>query len=900
MRRFAIGVLVAVIAIISVSPYAYADRREYTLTGLKHPEAEKPKQGPSERDTEKPYADLIKDRVAIPGLFTFYQDTIANTMYMAIKPDQLNKVYLCGETMSKSEGVFFDNGMLTATYPFYFQRLGKKIMLMEKNLRFRADSTSSFRRAVEAGITDHLLASVKIESKPNDSGAVLIDPSALFVRDVENVNYFLGQAGQTGFSFDRDNSYFEKVKSFPENTEIDVKLHYRTNKPLNAVTMQNPYSMFHTYHYSLSTLPETDYVPRLADDRVGNFLTIYEDYSKFSPETPYVRYVERWNLKKKDPTAALSEPVEPIVYWVENTVPPEYKEWVAKGIEFWNPAFEKIGFKNAIVAKIMPDTASWDPADTRYNVVRWIMRPGAGYAVGPSRANPFTGQIYDADIRVSADFIRYMYNNAANWIRPLSFDGSTPEESSALDSIFPGGPENSEAELSRESAQEAAFGLNYLLASTDNLEQRDSLTKDYIHQYIVQLVAHEVGHTLGLRHNFKASSIYTLDQINDTAFTHKNSTLGTIMDYMPPNVAGRGKVQGDFYPTVPGPYDNWVIAYAYSEFGGKTPQDDTAKLNEIAQRSGDPLLTYGTDEDLGGMDPNRSVDPLCNTFDQGTDVMKYAALRIDQTRELWNVEMKDFEKPGQRYQKILTVFNTGWRPYTEATRWVPKFVGGIYHSRTHIGEPNGKLPFVPVAAVDQKRAVDFLNKYIFAADAFDLPAQLLNKLQPENLEDFEGTAWRMQQFDYPIHQMVLAQQRQALDKLYSPMTVGRLLNDEPLFAPGEPKYTMIDMFTDIRKGIWAEVIKPANVNSFRRQLQLVHLGDLIDIYLSGSRQYPADARSLAANDLDLIESASNRALVTPGLNDMTRAHLKEVLRQIASAKKAQRPYFPGQTLGAGD
>ncbi|HVP07447.1 MAG TPA: zinc-dependent metalloprotease, partial [Candidatus Acidoferrum sp.] len=677
MRRFAIGVLVAVIAIISVSPYAFADRREYTLTGLKHPEAEKPKQGPSERDTEKPYADLIKDRVAIPGLFTFYQDTVANTMYMAIKPSQFNKVFLCGETMSKAEGAFFDNGMLTSTYPFYLQREGKKIMLMEKNLRFRADSTSSFRRAVEAGITDHLLASVKIESKPNDSGAVLIDPSALFVRDAENVSYFLGQAGQTGFSFDRDNSYFEKVKSFPENTEIDVKLHYRTNKPLNAVTMQNPYSMFHTYHYSLSTLPETDYVPRLADDRVGNFLTIYEDYSKFSPETPYVRYVERWNLKKKDPTAALSEPVEPIVYWVENTVPQEYKEWVAKGIEFWNPAFEKIGFKNAIVAKIMPDTASWDPADTRYNVVRWIMRPGAGYAVGPSRANPFTGQIYDADIRVSADFIRYMYNNATNWIHPLSFDGSTTEQTGALDSIFPGGPASSEEELSRESAQEAAFGLNYLLASTDNLEQRDSLTKDYIHQYIVQLVAHEVGHTLGLRHNFKASSIYTLDQINDTAFTHKNSTLGTIMDYMPPNVAGRGKVQGDFYPTVPGPYDNWAIAYAYSDFGGKTPQDDTAKLNEIAQRAGDPLLAYGTDEDLGGMDPNRSVDPLCNTFDQGTDVIKFAALRIDQARELWNVEMKDFERPGQRYQKIMTVFSTGWRPYTEATRWVPKFVGGI-------------------------------------------------------------------------------------------------------------------------------------------------------------------------------------------------------------------------------
>ena len=201
-----------------------------------------------------------------------------------------------------------------------------------------------------------------------------------------------------GFKFDKSNSYYNYVKSFPNNSEIDVSIHYKSISPKYKFTLADSRSMIHKYHISISLLPASSYVPRVADDRVGHFMTMYQDYSDTYKESPYVRFINRWNLQKLNPSLNISEPIEPIVFWIENTVPHEFRDAVREGIEKWNLAFEKIGFKNAIVAKQMPDDATWDPADTRYNTIRWMVQPGSAYAVGPSRANPFTGELYDADI----------------------------------------------------------------------------------------------------------------------------------------------------------------------------------------------------------------------------------------------------------------------------------------------------------------------------------------------------------------------------------------------------------------------------------------------------------------------------------------------------------------------
>ena len=844
---------------------------------------------------EKPFDEVIKDKVVIEGLFTFYKDTTDNSLLMAIKPDQFGPLFLCGITRSQAEGAFFDASAMGDGFPFYFKRVGKQVMVLEKNLRFRADSSTTFSGVVRAGVSDHLLASGKIASQPQDStGIVLVKADDFFITDVENVGYYLGQQGKTGLSFDRGNCYFERVKSFPQNSELDVRIHYKTNKPIYSETMQNPYSLFHLYHYSLSALPKTDYVPRIGDDRIGHFMTIYEDYTNLDTETPYVRYINRWELKKKDPSAALSEPVEPIVFWIENTTPEEYREDVKEGIEFWNPAFEKIGIKNAVVAKQMPDTADWDPADARYNVVRWMLVPGEAYAVGPSRANPFTGQIYDADVRFSSDWIRYMYNQVDGYIEPVSFDGSRLNQDSSR-RLFPTNPARTVGDdFGAESAQAAAFGAAYLTGVYDDLQGKDSVMKTYVHTYLREIIAHEVGHTLGFRHNFKASTVYTLDQVNDPTWTATHSTTGTIMDYMPPNIAGPDKTQGDFFAPCPGPYDDWLVEYAYSDFGAKTPEEELPYLKKIASKAGDPYLAYGTDEDALGWS-SESVDPYCNMHDEGSDPLGYALHCVALSRELWQNGVKRFDKPGNRYEDIYRSFQWGWRAYNELALIASKYVGGISRANHHIGDANGKLPFEVLPASEQRRAVQALKDYLFAPEAFDLPADLLNRLLPERLPDFDWSAGNTP-VDFPLHQRVLGYQMIALNRIYSPDVIGRLLNNEQRVPKGQESYTMYDMFTDMRRAIWSEMTKPENTNSFRRQLQLAHLSVIGNIYLSDPSRYPADARTLAANDLTTIAEGAKRAVAAAGLDEMSRAHYREVLRQIEATQSASREY--GRAISA--
>ena len=852
---------------------------------------------PAAKNGLKPFATLTKDKVAVKGLFTFYRDTTDNSILMAVAPDQFDKLYLCGETRVQGDGSFYDNNAMLGEYPFYFKRVGTTIMMMEKNLRVRADSTSPAYGAVQKGISDALIGSTEVKSLPEDSTkAVLIDPTDFFIQDANNLNYFLGMRGRTGISFDRKNSYFDEIKSFPENSEITVKLHYHTSQPQDGNTLQNPYDFFHTFHYSLSTLPETDYVPRLADDRIGYFTTIYEDYTQMDRETPYVRYIDRWNLKKKNPEARISEPVEPIVYWVDKNTPEEFRDAIAEGIEFWNTAFEKLGYRNAVVAKQMPDTATWDPADVRYNCVMWMIEPGGGYAVGPHRVNPFTGQIYDADIRISADFLRYMFVNAENWIGPLQPDGMMPDGS---DPFMPPTKLETEDEhvgphsctLQRDGAMQAAFGLDYLLSS-GVFVNKDSVTREYVHAYLVELVAHEIGHTLGLRHNFKASTIYTLDQLSDREFTKENGTTGSIMDYTAPNIATGDRPQGEFYASRPGPYDMRAIEYGYADYGAKTPEEEKGALDSLATESAsDYRLIYATDEDAFGSSM-KSVDPFTNLHDMGADPLEFAKTQVEATRKIWSEAIKDFDKPGTRYQKFYSVFGTSLRGFYNACRLAPKYIGGLDVRRSHVGDPGGQDPFKPIDAAKQREAMALLAKYVFAADAFDLPAALVNKLQSEDMDDFEGSAYSGRgTVDYPLHQVALNLQRGALDRLYSNFILTRLLNGEERVEDGQPRYTMYDMFTDVRRAIWGEMIEPSNVNSFRRQLQLAHLGRLSHIYVSATSVYPADARTLAANDLDILENAAQRAIQSNKINEMSRAHFKEVLRQIQATKEARRLYL---------
>jgi hypothetical protein len=864
-----------------------AQIRDHSSTGRKTPSSAKAK--PTPNNGFKPFKELIKDKIVIEGLFTFYRDTTDNSILMAIKPEQLGPDFLCDMAKSTADGSLYDTGPLGRSFPFFFRRIGKNIQMVEKNLLFRADSASTMSTALSRGISDHLFATMPIKSEPQDSTkAVLVDPGDLFIRDADNIGYYLGQQLHLGVTFDKANSFYETIKCFPYNSEIEVKLHFAASHDLPGITLQNGQSFFHTYHYSLSSLPQTDYVPRIADDRVGFFMTEYQDYTNTDTESPYVRYIDRWNLKKKNPDARISEPVEPIVYWIDNSVPLEYRDAIAEGIEFWNHSFEKIGFRNAIIAKQRPDTADWDPLDVRYNTVRWMVSPGATYAIGPHRANPFTGQIYDADISLSADLMRVWFNLVEKFVKPVGPDGQYIEDSIARPEVNAGmDPFNSRyCTYAEEAAEDVSFGLEYLLSTSGTFANKDSLTREYVHSALVEFVAHEVGHTLGFRHNFKASSIYSLEQLRDRNFTREHSTSGTIMDYNPPLISAKGQTQGEFFASVPGPYDDLMIEYGYSEFGNVTPEEEHSRLAEIASRTGAPELTFATDFDLS----RYAVDPLVERHDMGNDPIAYCDHKINLSRELWEKGIKEFEKPGYSYEKLRLVFGNGWRAYSETARNLAHYIGGLYHSKTHIGDPNGKVPFTPVPASEQRRAVQFLSDRIFAADAFDLSPDLLNKLQPPCFSDFDGNVYRSP-IAYQWHERVLNVQSAAINNLYNPLTLQRLLNNLARVPDGMPKYTMLDLFTDVRRSIWSEITAPSNVNSYRRQLQMYHLRRIIGIYLSSASMYPSDALTLAANDLDILDRAARNAVNSSAIDEMSKAHYREVVRQIEAARSARRQFF---------
>lgn len=857
------------------------ERQEAKDAAAKKEDNKEKEKEEKEDKKEKPFDEVVKEYKVIKGLFALYQKEDEGKVFLEIKPDQFDKIFLCSVTRQAGDGYYFDSASMMGRFPFIFKRVGKKVLFIHKNVYFRAEKDAAIHRAVARGVSDSIMGSAKIESQPHpERGSILVDPSGFFIQDIAMVSYFFEEhIKEVEYVFDEDTSYFGLLKSFPENTEIEVVLSFKSSKPKLFPTVPDARSFQHVYHYSLLTLPETDYRPRLGDDRVGHFLTMHQDYTSVLRDTAYTRYINRWHLEKAEPKFKLSAPKKPIVFWLENTIPVEYREAVKEGILLWNCAFERIGFKDAIVVKQQPDDADWDPADARYNTVRWIVRPGRGYAVGPSRTNPFTGQIYDADIRVSADMLRYVFRGYEELVKPVAVGDSV-----ATSLGMPGNCSQGFCDYCIEAAQQAAFGWDLLCARGMVEPDNQVDVEKYLHDYLVHVIAHEVGHTLGLRHNFKASTIHSAEHLQDQQLMNEQGLTGSLMDYVPVNIAPEGQKQGPYFQTTLGPYDYWVIEYAYRPIDADGGESEKAVLEGIASRCGDPKLLYGTDEDAFA--DARGIDPTCSRWDLGDDPIAYYRGRVALAQELWSKMEKEFEKEGKRYHKLRRVFWQGIRQYQVAVMNITKYIGGIYHRRDHIGDPNGRIPFEPVAAARQREALEFLQKHVFGQEAFNFSPALLNKLAPERFWDFRGSIWKMKRIDYPIHDVVLSIQKRPLNYLYDPILLSRMLDIELRYHKGEEAFTMAGMFEGLRQTIWSELSGPGNINSFRRGLQRFHLDKLVTLVVNPAEGVPEDASTLARADLVALKDAIDRALSGEGLNAYTRAHLDETRAKVEAVLKA--------------
>jgi len=826
---------------------------------------DKDKAPPKVKIDKEAFEQQIKDYTKIEGLFTFYVKEDENKALMAIHPDQLENIYLASFTRQSGDAYYFDGSSMMGEFPIMFKKVGKKIQGIEVNVKFRADKNLAINKAVESHISNSILYTSKILSKPSkEDGSYLVNASDFFITDIGGLSSIKG----AGIKFDKSNSYYNYIKSFPNNSEVDVSIHYKSSNPKYKFTLADSRSMIHKYHISISVIPDSDYHPRVADDRVGHFTTMYQDYSETYKESPYVRYINRWDLKKKNPGQAISEPIEPIVFWIENTVPHEFRAAVKEGILKWNLAFEKIGFKNAIIAKQMPDDADWDPADTRYNTIRWMIQPGSAYAVGPSRANPFTGELYDADIRIGSDYLRFYYTDFIEFIDPVQMI----EHEELIDHS------SHDCDYQNLMQHKMTYAWNYL-TSTNQIGNSKKEMKQFVHEGIVDLILHEVGHTLGLRHNFKASSVFSIEQLSNPEFTDQFGVTGSVMDYNATNLLDGGN---NYFQTIPGIYDYWAIEYAYSEQQPYSTETESQFLEKIASKSTEPLLAYGTDEDAG----SRGIDPYSNRRDMTSNPVRHYAKRIDIGNEFIKNLLANFEIEGERYPRIRSIFWQGFYEYYGAVRSVSKFIGGINHSRHHIGQPYDQYPLEIIDVKLQKEALNFYQDYIFNKDAFQYDTELLNKMAPERFGDMEGDMWKMERLDFPIHSIVENLQNSALNSLFNYKIHKRIIDNKT--KSNGPAFELDYLFDEIYKSIWEELRnapqpKDNSINSFRRQSQTLYIKHLGKIYADEKNQFPNDSESLARLYLGKLKHQIEESIIdcaTIIYDDYTYAHLLKSLDTI--------------------
>ncbi|MGB3756754.1 MAG: zinc-dependent metalloprotease [Rivularia sp. (in: cyanobacteria)] len=857
---------------------------------------------PAKKDPFKAFDEVTKDTEASKGLFTLYRDKEKNKIYLEVQPTQFKKNYLATATLESGIGeAGIYSGMPLQDFLFYFERVNNDLHFVVRNVNFRTQEGDPQVRSLARSFSDSVLYRVKIQSIHPQRKSVLIDLGDLLLTDLAGLSSSLGVPGS------KDESYFGTAKVFPHNMEVQSILNFTgtgssklTSPKFKTLADKRGFTL--KLHYSLSQLPENNYQPRLADERVGYFITAYQDLSTKDPSDPFVRYVNRWNLEKKYPNASISEPKKPIVYWIDNATPYEYRDAIKEGVLMWNRAFEAAGFKNAIEVKQMPDTATWDPSDIRYNTIRWINTVDGYFAMGPSRVNPLTGEILDADILIDASLVSSLKKDYRQMVQPTQSKKLTSLSAMMQNRLLCSNNLEAEDEDSQEltplegvvqrlSTLASKYDLCYGIEATNqfgygklaisllrDLPPTSQETKEYLHQYLRLIVAHEVGHTLGLRHNFRGSTMLSPEEMNNRSITRTRGQVASVMDYIPPNIAPESVKQGDYFPSIIGPYDAWAIKYGYVPIKAATTNTEKPVLQKIASESYKPEYSYSTDEDV------YDLDPTADAWDNSSNVLLYSKWQMDNARKMWDRINKRYPLEGESYSDVRDRFGAVLSNYFQQIYYTSKYIGGQSFYRVYASKDQTRLPFEPVPVEKQRKALIVLRDYIFAEDAFNFSPELLNKLAPSRWRHW-GSNPQVGRLDYPIHDLVLFMQNMVLYDLLSSDRLSRLKDIELKSKSGEA-LTLPELFNTLQDSIWTEVLKSKDkdieISSLRRGLQRKYLDILANMVLR-KVNVPEDARTLAWYKLRQLGEKLDDAKSD---DEYTKAHLLETRQRISKVLNA--------------
>jgi hypothetical protein len=751
------------------------------------------KKVPEKESKIKPYDEVItKDAKTDAGLF--YVHRVEEKVYYEIPQDGFDLPLLWVSQIAETQaGHGYGGNPLGNRVVLWELTEDDHVLLRQVRYTVRADVDDPIQHAVEASSLAPILARFPIKAWGKDKAPV-IEVTDLFLGDLPE---FSAKKSLDAEGADKGRSFIEQIKSFPDNIEARVLMTYKLPDDRGVVSA--------LLHHSMVRLPENPMRPRLEDQRVGFFSVSFEDYASESHRVKEVRYITRWRLDKKDEEADISEPKMPIVFYVGRGVPGKWRPWVKKGIEAWQPAFEAAGFRNAILAREPPDPredADWDAEDARYSVIRWLPSTIEN-AYGPHVHDPRTGEIIEADIR--------MYHNVLKLIRDWYFVQVSPLDERARKLPF----------------QDELMG-----------------------ELLAFVVSHEVGHSLGLPHNMKASSAYTVAQVRDPEFTAQNGHVASIMDYGRFNYVAQ---PGDNVPLIPtiGPYDRFAIEWGYRQFADSdSPEGDLEHLEEIvASQVDNPILRFGP--------PNPLEDPTRQTEDLTSEPVEATRLGLLNINRIVDFILPATSQEGEDYSELENMYEQLLRQRGRELGHVASVVGGVEERRLWYGQAD--QVYHPLTADRQREAVAFLNEHAFSTPDALLTPDILLRLEAAGAAD-----------------RLLNHQRGVLDSLLHKERLQRMA--ELAIRADDDAYPPHSLLREVRDGIWSELEQdPVSIGLYRRNLQRAHVGRLAGfVEVSPSSD---ETGALARAELDRLQELI-REVVTHANDEPTRAHLRDIIERI--------------------
>jgi len=867
--------------------------------------------------TPPPFADVTRGARNVDGFVNVW--TRDEKTWIEIPADRLDKPMFLGVSLASGLGQgFVLPGLMPSDHLVVLKRVGNSVQMQAINLHARAREGSPVARAVSESYSGSLLASAPLAASPHpERKSLLVEAPALLGGDIAGMQSWFEAVFRLGYSLDRGNSSIERTRTAAEGTSFTFRNHYAVPKlppppffspggpPPNPALAPNPprglpdaRSFFVSLAYTLAPLPAEPMKARRADQRVGYFTDAYVDFDNEAGGDRRVHIVQRWRLEKKDPAAAISEPKAPVRVVMDRNIPERWRPAVREGILEWNKAFERAGLRNALVVEQQAADADWSSLEgTRLLAVRWFAMEGPGAtAVGPSQGDPRTGEILRGAAIIPENWVRFDRATVSDTVPRMASDPALEAlGAAALPQLNARGEfatRLAQCTYAQDALEQVAFGLE-LMQLRGEIAQGSPESDRYVAGSIKAVVVHEVGHALGLRHNFKASTGITLAQLRDKAFTGQRGISNSVMDYNPPNVALPGEPVTDIHMPGLGAYDYWAIEYGYREFA--SPAEETQALARLAAMGDtDASLAFATDGDAS------ADDPLVNRFDLGEDPLAYARRQLVLARELWTRTQSRTLAPDDTMEIYRRNLARGLSNVGRAAALLGKYVGGAITTRATAAA--NKPLVAPVPAAQQREALTVLLAEVFASSSFRFEPRYMSRLGVDRLENASGRA-----AEFSLPGTVLGIQRGALDALMSDGTAQRLADAESKVDDRSQLLGYAELQERLRDAVWSEIAPPpkpaggrlpgktaaepggaapTEIDSLRRNLQREHVRRLAGGVLRPTSAAAADVRAVHRMVAQQLEASLKAALQSRPWTPMARAHLNDSLSTLTEALRA--------------